>query len=124
MTKKRAIALVTALSVGTILCIFAAAFLVFVVNDHHAARMRQQAIQAQWNARAGLEHYLAEGHLPPVDASGQRRVEVVPNSDREYCLVHLEARTGNLRFEGVSGLAHRSLVLLAGNPDRVVLEPR
>lgn len=124
MKNTRGIALITVLSVGAILAIFAGAFLVSMLNNYQAARVRQQAIQAEWNARAGLEHYRVEG-LPAVNPeTGERILYIKPGSQQNYCRVHLEATTGDVRFEGVSGRVHRSITLLGGVPDRMVLELR
>lgn len=110
----------TALAVGVLLSIFAAAFLSHLAADYHTHRTRQRAIQALWNARAGLEHYRATGQLPPVDRDTRER-EVPLEGAGERCRVHLDPADGDIRFEGVSGGIHRSLILVGGDPERLVV---
>lgn len=120
MKGRKGIALITALAVGALLSILAGAFLVLLVNDYQAASLRQQAIQAEWNARAGLEHYLASNELPPRDKeTGERQIVVKPGN---VCRCLRDSSTGDIRFEGVSGQARRTLVLVGGDPEKVVLE--
>lgn len=123
MRGQRAIALVTSLMVGALLFILAGAFLNFLVTDYHANRTRQQALQAHWNARAGLEHYLHTREFPPREpTSGRRRVYLKPPSQVNYWEVQHDSKTGDLRFIGVSGKVTRTLKLLGGRPDRRVEE--
>lgn len=113
--------MVTALAVATILFLFAAAFLTQLQGDHHAARVRQRATQARWNARSGLERYRATGVLPhPDPATGLRSLDLGP---RERCLVRLDGASGDICFEGVSGgSVRRTLRLVGGDPARLVWE--
>lgn len=111
----------TALAVGVLLSIFAAAFLSHLVVDYHAHQVRQRAIQAVWNARAGLEHYRATGKLPPVDAETRER-EIPLEGEGERCRVHLDPEDGDIRFEGISGEIHKSLILVGGDPERLVVD--
>lgn len=118
------VALMTALMVGALLAVFAAAFLALMVNDYAADRVRQRAVQAEWDARAGIERYEASGQLPPRSRRTHRReIQVVPGSSRDVCVVHLDSRTGDLRFEGISRGVCRSILLLGGNPEREVELP-
>ena len=120
---KTGIALITSLMVGALLFILAGAFLNFLVTDYHANRTRQQALQAHWNARAGLEHYLHRRELPARQSdTGKRRVYLKSSDALNYWEVKHDAKTGDLRFIGVSGQVTRTLKLLGGRPDRRVEE--
>jgi type II secretory pathway pseudopilin PulG len=47
-------ALLFTLTVGVILSILAVSLLGLYYGDYHSQRLQQQAIQAYWNARAGV----------------------------------------------------------------------
>jgi type II secretory pathway pseudopilin PulG len=74
-------ALLFTLTVGVILSILAVSLLGLYYGDYHSQRLQQQAIQAYWNARAGVEHYLDARQLPEkrtydFGASGDCKLEV------------------------------------------------
>ncbi|MEW6280516.1 MAG: hypothetical protein AB1758_17970 [Candidatus Eremiobacterota bacterium] len=118
MTGRRGIALVTALMVAALLAVLVGGVLLLFLPDYYAHRRQQQAIQALWNARAGMERWLALGTLPEPDlATGQRVWSVRPGSSTERCVVFWRGR--DLCFEGSSGTVRRRLVLLNRHPDRV-----
>ena len=51
----RGVALLNALLVAALLVVFTAGVSSFLLVDYHAARTRQDAVQAYWNARSGME---------------------------------------------------------------------
>ena len=82
-------------------------------GDYHAQRMQQQAVQAYWNARAGVEHYCDARQLPDkglydFGLAGQCQV-TQDNQD--------------LVFVGKSGAMSRPIRLLAGDPAQRVEQP-
>ena len=106
-------ALLFTMSVGVILAILAVSLISLYYGDFHSQRMQQQAIQAYWNARAGVERYCDARQLPDkglydFGASGQCQV----TQDKQ-----------DLLFEGRSGAITRHIRLLAGDPARKVEQP-
>ena len=123
MRQDRGIAIATALAISTILVIFAAALLSFLANDYHASRTRQRAVQAEWNARSGLEHYLATGKLPKEDPKSKLREIVLSEKNKdESCQVRHNPETGDIEFVGVSHGTMRVILLVGGDPNRLVLK--
>ena len=101
-------ALLFALSVGAILSILAVSLLSLYYGDYHSQRVQQFAIQAYWNARAGLERYGETRQLPE-----KRLYDFGPNG-----LDHQD-----LIFEGRSGSVTRSFRLISGDPAQKVEIP-
>ena len=106
-------ALLFTLSVGVILSILAVSLIGLYFGDFHSQRMQQQAIQAYWNARAGVEHYCDARQLPDkglydFGRSGQCQV----SQDKQ-----------DLLFEGRSGAMTRHIRLLNADPAQRVEEP-
>jgi len=115
----RGVALLNALLVAALLVVFTARVSSFLLVDYHAARTRQDAVQAYWNARSGMERYLATGTLPqPEPGSGLRRFFLSGNDGTQQCLVSQEKATSTLIFEGVSGRVHRRIILPRADLER------
>ena len=101
--------------VGAILVIMMAAMTSLLMVDYDAARNRQHCLQAYWNARSGLERYQTTGQLPASDnPSGKSSLTITGD---ERCTASISAQ-GDVRFDGVSGHQHRSIVLPQGQVDR------
>ena len=93
-------ALLFTLSVGVILAILAVSLIGLYYGDFHAQRMQQQAVQAYWNARAGVEHYCDARQLPDkglYDFGASGRCQV--SQDKQ-----------DLVFAGSSGAMTRHIV--------------
>lgn len=104
--KRRGIALLFVFSVSVILAGLAISWLALHSNENRARERGLQAIQAYWNARAGLERYCQERRLP---ADG-----VYSFDKGNRCVVSREQ--GDLLFQGVSGGQSRTLRLGQGDP--------
>ena len=53
-----------ALSVGALLILLSVSLFSLYSSDVYSQSQQQQAVQAYWNARSGLEHYLDQRVLP------------------------------------------------------------
>lgn len=106
-------ALLFTLSVGVLLIILSVSLLTLYSSDAYSQGQQQQALQAYWNARAGLEHFCDQRQLPAsgiYDFSGQGR-----------CLVTAQGK--DLVFEGQYGKQKRRIRLLERDPAQRVEEP-
>lgn len=108
----RGVALIFTLSVGVLLVILSVSLFSLYSTEVYAEMQQQRAIQAYWNARAGLEHFCQERQLP---TSG-----VYDFQPQGRCLVHSEGE--DLIFEGESGAQKRRIRLLRRNPARRIEE--
>lgn len=106
-------ALLFALSVGVILSILAISLLGLYYGDYHSQRVQQFAIQAYWNARAGVEHYAESRQLPE-----KRLYDFAANG---VCQVKVDHQ--DLVFEGHSGSVTRTIRLISGDPAQRVEIP-
>lgn len=61
---RRGVALVFTLSVGVLLVILSISLFSFYSSEVYSEMQQQRALQACWNARAGLEHFCQERHVP------------------------------------------------------------
>ena len=109
---KRGVALVFALSVGVLLVILSLSLFSFYSTEVYSQGQQQKALQAYWNARAGLEHFCQDRHVPgsgvyELGASGR-------------CVVRSEGK--DLVFQGESGAQKRRIRLLERDPARRVEE--
>ena len=105
------IALITTLSVGAILTGLAIALLILYFGAYRSQRLQQQALQAYWNARSGVDRFSLD-HILPEKGSydwGQ--------SDR--CTV-TRKKSGDLIFQGESGSVSRTIVLRQGDPSQAM----
>ena len=105
-SRLKGMALLYTLAVGAILSILAISLLGLYFGDYHAQRTQQQAIQACWNARAGVERYCDSRQIPDkglydFGSTGQ-------------CLVTQEKQ--DLVFEGRAGTMSRHIRLISGEP--------
>jgi hypothetical protein len=115
----RGVALVTALVISTVLFILGSAFLVHLQEDFSAHRQRQYAVQAEWNARAGIEYFKFQRTLPKADPkTGLRTYLLDEGSTMNRCHVYQEKE--GLRFEGVCRGISRNLILLNGGGGRIL----
>ncbi len=108
--RPRGVALLLTLTVGAVLVILATSLVGLYFNDYYSQRMQQQAVQAYWNARSGVETYCDTRSLP----SGGR----YDFGSTGSCEVTVKDK--DLVFVGQSGMARRSLSLLDGDPARRV----
>lgn len=110
--RNRGVALLFTLSVGVILIILAVSLMAFYSSDAYAQGQQQQAVQAYWNARSGLERYLDSRQVPPqpYDFGPQGRCSVT-------------RKGADVVLEGTSGGQHRTIVLLNGDPGRRIEQP-
>jgi hypothetical protein len=104
---RRGIALILTLSIGAVLVILATSLVGLFFGEYHAQRSQQQAIQAYWDARSGIERYCDNYKLPepPVydlGRAGNCKVIKQPN--------------GDLLFEGQCGAMIRRISLSGGDP--------
>ena len=113
MKARRGMALLFALSVGAILSILAVSLLSLYYGDYHSQRVQQFAIQAYWNARAGLERYAETRQLPE-----KRLYDFGSNG---VCQVSVDHQ--DLIFEGRSGSVTRTFRLISGDPAQKVEIP-
>ena len=117
------------MSVGVILAILAVSLISLYYGDFHSQRMQQQAIQAYWNARAGVERYCDARQLPdqgppsPRDGGGGGwgNEGLYDFGASGQCQVSQDKQ--DLLFEGRSGAMKRHIRLLAGDPARKVEQP-
>ena len=72
LSDRRGVALVFTLSVGVLLIVLSISLFSFYSSEVYSQGQQQKAIQAYWNARAGLEHFCLERRVP---ASGPQRWE-------------------------------------------------
>ena len=101
--RRRGVALITTLAVGSILVILAAALLGLFFTDYRAQRRQQNSLQAYWNARSAIESYRAT-HTLPFDGHFK-----LSQGD---CLV--ERHNQDLHFKGRYLGATREIVLVGG----------
>lgn len=108
---KRGVALVFTLSVGVLLVILSISLFSFYSGEVYSEMQQQRAIQAYWNARAGLEHFCQERRVP---ASGFYALA------KGRCTVRSEGK--DLVFEGEADGQKRRIRLLERDPARRVEE--
>lgn len=110
--RPRGVALVFTLSVGVLLVILSISLFSFYSSEVYSEMQQQRAIQAYWNARAGLEHFCQDRRVPAAGAyklaSGQ-------------CVVRSEGK--DLIFEGEANGQKRRIRLIERDPARRVEEP-
>ena len=111
--RRRGVALVFTLSVGVLLVILSLSLFSFYSNEVYAQGQQQKAIQAYWNARAGLEHFCQERRVP---GGG-----VYDFHELGRCAVSVQGK--DLVFEGQAGSQKRHIRLLQRNPAHRVEEP-
>lgn len=100
---RRGVALVTVLSLGVLLLVLTTAVFAFVYPHYRAHRLEQQRVQAYWNARSGLESYLA-GSFGSIQSG---KIVTFPGGT--------VSRAGNrLVFEGQAGSARERFVFVEG----------
>lgn len=109
-SKQRGVALVFTLSVGVLLIILSLSLFSFYSSEVYSQGQQQKALQAYWNARAGLEHFCQDRRVP---ASG-----VYDFRERGRCEVRSDGK--DLIFEGQSGAQKRRIRLLERDPARRV----
>jgi hypothetical protein len=109
--RARGVALVFTLSVGVLLVILSLSLFSFYSSEVYSEMQQQRAIQAYWNARAGLEHFCQERRVP---AGGVYKLT------SGSCLVRSEGK--DLVFEGEVGGQKRRIRLLERDPARRVEE--
>ena len=103
-------ALVFTLSVGVLLIILSLSLFSFYSSEVYSQGQQQKALQAYWNARAGLEHFCQERRVP---ASG-----FYDFRERGRCEVRTDGK--DLIFEGSFGSQKRAIRLLERDPARRV----
>lgn len=111
--RKRGVALLFTLSVGVLLIVLSVSLLTLYSSDAYSQGQQQQALQAYWNARAGVEHFCDQRQLPEgstYDFAGRGR-----------CVVSVEGK--DLVFEGQYGKQKRRIRLLERDPSKKVEEP-
>ncbi len=128
--KSTGAALLATMALGLVLFLLGWAFLVHLEVDFQAHRQRQWAVQAEWNARAAMEFFLATRELPPRDPSSGRRIYYMDqdsavesqteleNKSMSFCLV--DRIDNGWRFEGVHRGVRRSLYLLSDGQGTVL----
>lgn len=104
--RTRGIALLYTLAVGALLIVLSVSLMVLYSNEVHAQAQHQQAIQAYWNARGGLEQYAYARLLPD---SGHYDF-----GSRGQCRVYRQA--SDVVFEGSCGTQKRAILLKRGDP--------
>lgn len=112
LSDRRGVALVFTLSVGVLLIVLSISLFSFYSSEVYSQGQQQKAIQAYWNARAGLEHFCLERRVP---ASG-----VYDFRERGRCEVRSDGK--DLVFEGVAAGQKRRIRLLERDPARRVEE--
>ena len=110
--RRRGVALVFTLSVGVLLIILSLSLFSFYSSEVFSQGQQQKALQAYWNARAGLEHFCQERRVPQSGTYDFR--------DRGRCEVRSDGK--DLVFEGQSGSQKRRIRLLERDPARRVEE--
>ena len=110
--RRRGVALVFTLSVGVLLIILSLSLFSFYSSEVFSQGQQQKALQAYWNARAGLEHFCQERRVPQGGIYDFR--------ERGRCEVRSEGK--DLVFEGQSGSQKRRIRLLERDPARRVEE--
>lgn len=111
--QRRGVALLFTLSVCTLLIVLAVSLLTLYSSDAYSHGQQQQAIQAYWNARAGVERYTDSRQLPPsklYDFGPSGRCSVMKNGE-------------DFLFEGQCGGQTRQIVLRDGDPARKIEQP-
>lgn len=103
-------ALVFTLSVGVLLIILSLSLFSFYSSEVYSQGQQQKAVQAYWNARAGLEHFCQDRRVP---ANG-----VYDFRERGRCEVFKDG--ADLIFQGLSGSQKRCIRLLERDPARRV----
>lgn len=115
---KRGVALLNALLVGLVLGALGLALLVQLAHHYRLHRQRQFGVQAGWNARAGVEHFLARGQLPPLDpVTGLHTWFLNAPGDRSRCC-DVRRQSFDLVFRGVCQGETRTIVLVGGDPNQ------
>ena len=109
---RRGVALVFTLSVGVLLIILSLSLFSFYSSEVFSQGQQQKALQAYWNARAGLEHFCQERRVP---ISG-----IYDFPDRGRCAVTADGK--DLVFEGQFAGQKRRIRLLERDPARRVEE--
>lgn len=109
---RRGVALVFTLSVGVLLIILSLSLFSFYSTEVYSQGQQQKAVQAYWNARAGLEHFCLERRVP---SNG-----LYDFHERGQCSVRSEGK--DLVFEGQFGSQKRRILLLERDPSRRVEE--
>lgn len=109
--RPRGVALVFTLSVGVLLVILSLSLFSFYSSEVYSEMQQQRAIQAYWNARAGLEHFCQNRRVP---ASGV--YELVKGK----CSVRSDGK--DLVFEGEADGQKRRIRLIERDPARRVEE--
>lgn len=110
--KGRGVALVFTLTVGVLLIILSLSLFSFYSSEVYSQNQQQKALQAYWNARAGLEHFCQDRRVP----SGA----LYDFGERGRCEVRSEGK--DLIFEGLAGSQKRRIRLLERDPARRVEE--
>lgn len=110
LSKRRGVALVFTLSVGVLLIILSLSLFSFYSSEVYSQGQQQKALQAYWNARAGLEHFCQDRRVP---AGG-----FYDFHERGRCEVRSDGK--DLVFEGESGSQKRCIRLLERDPARRV----
>jgi hypothetical protein len=99
--------------VGVLLIVLSVSLFTLYSSDAYSQGQQQQALQAYWNARAGVEHFCDQRRLPEgstYDFPGRGR-----------CVVSTEGK--DLIFEGQYGKQKRRIRLLERDPARKIEEP-
>lgn len=120
---RRGVAILNAMFVGLILGALGIALLGQLAHHYRLHRQRQFGIQAAWNSRAGIEHFLATGQLPPVDpTTGLRTIFLNGPGDRSRCC-DVRRQGDDLIFRGVAQAESRAIVLVGSDPNQRREEP-
>lgn len=103
---KRGVALLYTLSVGVILILLSVSLLSLYSAEVHSQTQQQQALQAYWNARSGVERYCLARWIP---AGGQYNFAA-------HGTCRVEHTQEGLLFEGRCGRQRRCILLKNGEP--------
>lgn len=106
----------TAVGVASLLVTLGVLCLSLVAARSRAQSHEQRALQATWNARAGLEHFLQQGAVP------EGNLALDPEDPQQSCSV-IRSPNGDLVFVGLSHGVRRQLTCLGGDPARLTEEP-
>ncbi|ODT58560.1 hypothetical protein ABS71_18855 [bacterium SCN 62-11] len=106
--RRRGVALVFTLSVGVLLVVLSISLFSFYSSEVYSQGQQQKAVQAYWNARAGLEHFCQERQVPSSGFYDFR--------ERGRCDVRSQGK--DLVFEGLSGSQKRRIRLIERDPAR------
>lgn len=109
--RTRGVALVFTLSVGVLLVILSISLFSFYSSEVYSEIQQQRAVQAYWNARAGLEHFCQDRRLPTAG---------VYKLAAGLCSVRSEGK--DLVFEGEANGQKRRIRLIERDPARRVEE--